>query len=315
MILQVSESHENAYTINFCRLHLQHDLIFVSSAQSLWVCFGPHLALPARLIGNQCFFKVFPVVRILASNSQNQSVNLCTSSLYYPFIEKPIESYTLRFTPSACRSSASKGGSLHVVPQQQRMTELQVWHTRLYCSDVRWFTTYRVLDGSLRTGFENDKLPPVFKSGSHFWQSSLPKSLLQQTNHQLVKDPWQSPPSPPPESCRATSLTASCVKTSSAWPWMRWAPHHAWRFSLSLPLGPLGLLDRAALPPPESTPAPTTKKQTDPFGLAGSMFQVNWKAMLLCCYAFICGCPSESPAAHFSWSSVAIAMIGALNSL
>jgi hypothetical protein len=85
-----------------------------------------------------------------------------------PFIEKPIESYTLRFTPSACRSSASKGGSLHVVPQQQRMTELQVWHTRLYCSDARWFTTYRVLDGSLRTGFENDKLPPVFKSGSHF---------------------------------------------------------------------------------------------------------------------------------------------------
>lgn len=56
---------------------------------------------------------------------------------------------------------------------------------------------------------------------------------------------------------------------------MPWAPHHAWRFSLRLPLGPLGLLDRAAPPPPESTPAPATKKQTDPFGLAGSMFQVN----------------------------------------
>ena len=70
--------------IFFCiKIHLQHDWIFVSSARSLWVCFGPHLALPARLIGNQ-WSHGFPVERILASNCQNQRVNPCTSSLYYP---------------------------------------------------------------------------------------------------------------------------------------------------------------------------------------------------------------------------------------
>ena len=64
MTLQMSESHGKR-------------------AQSLWVCFGPHLALP-ELIGNKYqWVHGFPVERILTSNSQNQSMNLCTSSLYY----------------------------------------------------------------------------------------------------------------------------------------------------------------------------------------------------------------------------------------